>query len=964
MARAEGSGPDVIGGGPRLPRTPPPGRAAALAGLLLLALSSCVYFNTYYNAEKYFRQAEKARLEAERQPTASGPQRRTRTRRSQESYHSLYEKALRKASVVLEKHSESDLVDDAMFIAGRALYWQSDYFYAARSFRDLEIHFPESEYYHRARYWRGLCLDEQGIHAEARSVYRELFEEGAPGVGARAGFRLGELAAEEGEYVVAIEGYRAVLARYPSSEVRAEALLRLGEAHLALEDEAHQDLALAAFAAVVEADPNDRISYRARLNRGKVLYEQGRVAEALEVYTGLLVGSRFRAYEGETRLLLGQYYWDRHLLDEALGEYERVRDDFPQTAESAMALYWTGLLHLREHAERARAQEYLEEVPKEKRDSEASLLAQETLGTLNELDRLRGLIARADSLTATEAVADDGIAAGDSAAGSAPDSLAATEDSAAVSVADDSTEQGAPSDSARRVRRASPAQARPRRGRADPRDSLLDNLFSVAELYRDQLVLPDSAAYFYGQIIERFPGTPELPRALYSLAWIRLDMLEDSEGAGPVLQRLIDEYPETIHAQGARQLLGVAMAQTAERQAAEQFVRLEAAHSEGEETAPDLLEGLDALVAEYPETPTAARAAYLAAWTHENALGDTVEAERRYAEVRERFPSSQYAELVRRRQEVVAQGVVAKLERSLRAMGEGVKPGERLVVIAVEPDSADSASLARKSLGFALRAHRSGRLQAAEALYESVLEHRPRESRALYGIGDIRWQAGYYEDAVDYLRRAVREGASSRDTIGPLGAYYRLFAYFVRSDQADSSNHYLRQALRRDRDNPEIASLQDEFPKLLSAEPEDVDMSVLEELEVVPPERLLYEPVRGLGLGEPPLVRTSVRPQYPEGAGGDSAVVVLEILIDEDGLPQSVAVFEGDEPFAGAAEEAARRYVFYAGEDPRGRSLRVWVELEIPVGPPSAPATSETVTEVATGPTEDPEHPPDTEEEP
>ena len=48
------------------------------------------------------------------------------------------DKALRKASVVLEKHPESDLVDDAMFLAGRVLFRLRDYAYGARSFQDLE----------------------------------------------------------------------------------------------------------------------------------------------------------------------------------------------------------------------------------------------------------------------------------------------------------------------------------------------------------------------------------------------------------------------------------------------------------------------------------------------------------------------------------------------------------------------------------------------------------------------------------------------------------------------------------------------------------------------------------------------------------------------------------------------------------------------------------------------------------
>ena len=66
-------------------------------------------------------------------------------------------------------------------------------------------------------------------------------------------------------------------------------------------------------------------------------------------------------FEGRTRLLIGQYYHNRRLLAEALSQYEQVRDDFPQSASSSMALYRTGLLHLQEYGDTELANEYLEE---------------------------------------------------------------------------------------------------------------------------------------------------------------------------------------------------------------------------------------------------------------------------------------------------------------------------------------------------------------------------------------------------------------------------------------------------------------------------------------------------------------------------------------------------------------------------------------------------------------------------
>ena len=100
--------------------------------LILLALagsSGCVYFNTFYNAQKYFRQAEKERRVHEEQHASweleEGATEAYQVPRPQKA-DQLYGQAARKASRVLEDYKESELVDDAMFLMGRSFYWRGE----------------------------------------------------------------------------------------------------------------------------------------------------------------------------------------------------------------------------------------------------------------------------------------------------------------------------------------------------------------------------------------------------------------------------------------------------------------------------------------------------------------------------------------------------------------------------------------------------------------------------------------------------------------------------------------------------------------------------------------------------------------------------------------------------------------------------------------------------------------------
>ena len=995
--------------------------SSATAALLLsfaTVLSGCVYFNTYYNAQRYFRQAEKARKEIERQQPERKGREDSRTRpygrqqrgRGGKDPNQLYDQAARKASKVLEKHRDSDLVDDAMFLLGRAFYWQGHYRDAARSFRDLETNFPDSEYFTRSRYWRGLCLEGQADYAEARSIYRALFSAaGDADLAARSGMRLGEMAFEQEEFASAIEEYRSTLEGFPKAGNRAELWLRLGEAAVALEDSSLFGTAAEAFAQVLRESPGKRVEYSARLEQGRLFYQMGEIEKAKDTYLRLLKDGSFRTFEGQTRLLIGQYYEDQGLPEEALREFTRIRDDFPQTDASAMAVYRTALIYLSRNADRVGAREYLETVSGEKRNSEAAELAKETLSDLVEVEKLLHKIHVADSLDAVDAAAPDSAALAlaaisDSAAvageTTAPSDSAFTDsevdraipeiqsppvlpaDSAAV--AGVATARGGMSSSGEGVGQAFPGIAMPesppldkspgdaagrnsgreadealagtdlpevakdtrnrdeddggvpgsrtsvsggRKKWEDPRKKLDETILTVAEIYRDRLAMPDSAIHFYREFTRRFPESHQVPRALYSIAWIHIEMKGDEESAAPWLHQLAEDFPLTEHANAARELLGDEKNITAEERALEEYERIEEIRLKNVASLDRYMPELDGLIADFPATESGAKALWLTAWTFENVAGDTSAAERRYARIKMEFPGTRIAAHALEREEARAEGLLDKLEREFITLRAGELPGEKVTTIAVEPDTADSVLLARKYLGFALRAHRRGALETARDFYELCLEEQQRSPEALFGLGEIAWEGAYFDDAIDYYLEALRMRGNL------VGVSYRLFALHTREGRADSSNHYLRQIIRKDRDNPAVISLRDEFPTLL--ESEDLDLSTIEgiDLPMPAPEDLFAPPRSLLPLREEPVVRKSSLPLLPGDAGVDSAEVIVDFLVAVDGKSAAVEVFAGDESLVPEAIEAARRYVFFPAEDRDGEKVEVWVEIAIPFYP-------------------------------
>ncbi len=383
-----------------------------LLALTLLAGPGCVYFNTFYNAKRAFRQAEVARrkqLRDELVLTGGEPLAQPRLTPQVEQ---LYDKAARKASKVIERYPESDRVVDAKLLIGRALYWQGNYATASQQFAELEAGLPPGPARDRARFWRAQCDDAQGFVDQAAAGYQGLFQDGAGELAFQAGVRLGEMAASRDDHTGAAQAYQAALRAYPRAPGRAQAWLRLGESLEALGDSARRQEALEAYAQAVGGDASLETEYRARLNSGRVRQTAGDSAGALAAFDNLLRQSRFRVFEGQTRILLGQHYQEARDYQRALAEFDQVRDDFPQTAAAAMALYRTGLLYLQGFGQIDRARDYLQEVGKEKAGSEPARLAQEKLALLTRLDQINQRIAKAEA--AADSADREGQAAGES----------------------------------------------------------------------------------------------------------------------------------------------------------------------------------------------------------------------------------------------------------------------------------------------------------------------------------------------------------------------------------------------------------------------------------------------------------------------------------------------------------------------------------------------------------------------
>ena len=110
----------------------------------ILLFSGCAYYNTFYNAKKFYREAEKERQKRERtQVVELSPEEQERLRRSgfgrgtdlnraSTTEMQNYQRAVEKASKVLEFYPKSKYIDDAIMLLGECFYYRREYSKALR----------------------------------------------------------------------------------------------------------------------------------------------------------------------------------------------------------------------------------------------------------------------------------------------------------------------------------------------------------------------------------------------------------------------------------------------------------------------------------------------------------------------------------------------------------------------------------------------------------------------------------------------------------------------------------------------------------------------------------------------------------------------------------------------------------------------------------------------------------------
>ncbi|HSG99097.1 MAG TPA: tetratricopeptide repeat protein [candidate division Zixibacteria bacterium] len=580
--------------------------------------SGCVYFNTFYNARKNFNEAESERKNAEKR----GTRRRANSAK--------YNKAIEKASVVLEKHPDSKYYDDALFIIGVSYYWLEEHFKSERKFRELLANFQNSDYADRSKLYLAKCklaLDER---AEAVTIFQSLLGTVKDAtIRAEAAFAIGDYYFEQKEYDNSALYYQALLDSLAVTDTeRRVALLGIADGLFARFDIGG---ARATYQRALKMKLDDNEEYHARFRIGECSFLLQDIDGGMEMFNKLASDERYFDSVGVVRLQIARGYEMDDDLVLAEEEYENIAVQADRTPASGAALYNLGLIYQFDYQDLDRALEYYQEANKKGKNFnpyyEESVKRAADIGalaTLRNQTEEQALDESADEETKSETNSE---VPADSTQNASADTAAVVELTELERLEQQAVDSALAQE---RIDDASEAYLR------------------LGELYLFDLNQPDSAIAAFQYAVDSLAGGYFAPRAMLSLALAKRDYLDDTAAFESIGRELLQRYPRSDFYPEALAALGLT-GSAADTGYAASYIA-EAERLLLEEGNLDSARSLYQLVADsFPQSSFAPQAEFSVIWLTEQFEnpGDDSTFYYRYKELADLYPESEYAKLAR-----------------------------------------------------------------------------------------------------------------------------------------------------------------------------------------------------------------------------------------------------------------------------------------------------------------------------
>ena len=317
--------------------------------LVFTFLINCAYYNTFYNAEQYYEEAEKLRLEKDGEITPI-------------SAMDKYGKTIEKCKKVIQDFPDSKYVNEARLLMGKARYYRSDYDLAIDNLRVI-INEGPTKLKEEANYWQALCKWKKGsVSASIDELNTLLKNSNSNNIKSKCYLYLAEIANESKDIDLSLD-YLQEAAKLTTN--RNEKGVIYGKLSKMAFDKKAYTLARDGYNKVISFSLSKDKIEEAHLQVLKILRIENNYRSAEKKIKSMLLDDKFNRISGELELELVQLYKAQGDLEDIESRLETIVNDYQRTSVSAEAYYQLGRIYTSDKWDLSKAKEYFDMVSKE-----------------------------------------------------------------------------------------------------------------------------------------------------------------------------------------------------------------------------------------------------------------------------------------------------------------------------------------------------------------------------------------------------------------------------------------------------------------------------------------------------------------------------------------------------------------------------------------------------------------------
>jgi tetratricopeptide (TPR) repeat protein len=571
----------------------------------LFFLNSCgvwtdftTYFNTYYNARTLFDRTEAEILKLKKDPfefrediklvqqpaAVVQPPRQGQPATQQVSFTQLKQdltKVIEKCSKILQFYKESSYVDDALFITGKAFYYQQEYASAQRKFLELAS-FSESEYKLENKLWLAKTYLQLRSFEEGLSIIEEVknesISENEEELLIEASITKISFFLFREEFKSAIDECNLIIGQIKNDETSALISFQLGKTYLKIGEEEN---ALNSFESVLKYSPTFEIEFETRLEYAKLLKQLGRIDESETVLLDLRDRGKFNNQMDRILIEVGKVFYQKEQNDKALEVFKEVDSTYKNSPTSGIAGFMLGEIYEKYYRDYDSSLKYYNKSASSFADREMKLEAGKRAKNLDRYFSLRNTLMDLDRqilyISRPEKFVQDSIDYEIAFKEYLTENQKRSEQSAQPmqQIPQQNIESEIPQPQVQQQTASTQRQdtgdislvnliargkvqkpVRPKISIDSVNTLISDNYYDMGSHFFSELEVPDSAYHYFSTFLELFPDKPKKVQALFALGTY-YETIEENESADSLYRIIYDKFPNSTLYKEAGKKLGL-----------------------------------------------------------------------------------------------------------------------------------------------------------------------------------------------------------------------------------------------------------------------------------------------------------------------------------------------------------------------------------------------------------------------